>query len=162
MSHQRVETLQAVRSVRFRKHGAPEDEGNTHARLRPGERGATAAPSPSAHVHSPGAREPPARTGRSVASVGQAERASAGVNPQVLKPGRSGSVRPGRPPPAPPSAGAQSWCTMLSAWLTDTGPSWRRRCHWKVVLREPTSSSSFSCSLANSINTCSKVDWEKL
>lgn len=49
---------------------------------------------------------------------------------------------------------AHSWCTMLSAWLMDTGPSWRRRRHWKVVLSVPTSTSSFSCSLANSMNTC--------
>lgn len=61
----------------------------------------------------------------------------------------------------PPGGGrlgpaGQSWCTVLSAWLTDTGPSWRRRCQWKVVLSEPTSSSSFSCSLANSMNTCGK------
>lgn len=49
---------------------------------------------------------------------------------------------------------AHSWCTMLSVWLTDTAPSCLNLCHWKVVLREPTSSSSFSCSLANSMKTC--------
>lgn len=49
---------------------------------------------------------------------------------------------------------AHSWCTMLSAWLMDTGPSCLSLCHWKVVPSDPTSSSSFSCSLANSMKTC--------
>lgn len=57
---------------------------------------------------------------------------------------------------------AHSWCTTLSAWLMDTGPSWRRRRHWKVVLSVPTSTSSFSCSLANSINTCRTQKWRNV
>lgn len=71
-------------------------------------------------------------------------------NPQALKPG-GGQSRSNHQSAA---SSAQSWCTMLSEWLPDTEPSWRRRRHWKVVLSEPISSSSFSCSLANSMNNC--------
>lgn len=49
------ERLQAPRSVRFRKHGAPVDEGYTHAHLRGREKGRSS-PEPE-HTNSSPVRE---------------------------------------------------------------------------------------------------------
>ena len=156
MSHQCVE--KAPRLALFRKHGAPVDEGYTHAHLRPREKGRNSPEPEHTHTVSPSVCEPPhpglfcsftggelqcAWSGRVLAWTLR-RRSLAGL----------GLVRPGQSPACSLCQSEfQSWCTMLSVWLTDTGPSWRRRCHWNVVLRDPTSSSSFSCSLANSIKT---------
>lgn len=153
MSHQK-----APRSALFRKHGAPVEEGYTHAHLRPRERGRNSPEPEHTHSQSQCMWAPPPRTvpfidgrwtsvcvERRVLAWTLRRRSLAGL----------GLVRPGQSPACSLSQSEfQSWCTMLSVWLTDTGPSWRRRCHWNVVLRDPTSSSSFSCSLANSIKTC--------
>lgn len=88
MSHQK-----APQSALFRKHGAPVDEGYTHAHLRPRERGRNSPEPEHTHSQSQCMWAPPPRTvpfvdGRWTSVC--VERASAGVNPQASKPGRSG------------------------------------------------------------------------
>lgn len=132
---------------------APMDDSNTHMRShRPAGRGHNSPNTQSIPVYARPA--PSTHAGLTiilkavgVQFVGQCWREPSGAEAWQFR--VSGQL-----PGGSLSGRVQSWCTMLSVWLTETEPSWRSRCHWKVVLREPTSSSSFSCSLANSINTC--------